>query len=106
VTYHRNWFDGTNQRSPRVRFGNPVHVYNNYYGGVGDYGVASTMEGCVIVEGNYFENTDDPFHRGEGDSPAGSSPATTTSSTPVAGTPAAASRTRTQWTPPAVSSPA
>ncbi|WP_237107218.1 RICIN domain-containing protein [Nonomuraea sp. MG754425] len=72
VTYHHNWFDGTNQRHPRVRFGNPVHVYNNYYGNVGSYGVASTQEAGVLVEGNYFENTDDPFHRGEGDSPAGS----------------------------------
>nr|WP_311132466.1 right-handed parallel beta-helix repeat-containing protein [Nonomuraea gerenzanensis] len=71
VTYHHNWFDGTNQRHPRVRFGNPVHVFNNYYGSVGSYGVASTMEGGVLVEGNYFENTDDPFHLGEGSSPAG-----------------------------------
>jgi pectate lyase len=31
VTYHHNWFDGTVQRNPRVRFGNPVHVFNNYY---------------------------------------------------------------------------
>jgi pectate lyase len=69
VTYHHNWFDGSNQRHPRVRFGSPVHVYNNYYNNVGGYGVASTLEGCVIVEGNYFENTDDPYHRGEGDSP-------------------------------------
>jgi pectate lyase len=69
VSYHHNWFDGTQQRHPRVRFGNPVHVYNNYYGGVTDYGVASTMEAGVLVEGNYFENTEDPFHRGEGDSP-------------------------------------
>ncbi|AXB41128.1 pectate lyase family protein [Amycolatopsis albispora] len=72
VSYHHNWFDGTGQRHPRVRFGNPVHVYNNYYGGVTDYGVASTMEAGVLVEGNYFENTEDPFHRGEGSSPAGS----------------------------------
>ncbi|GGN07712.1 pectate trisaccharide-lyase [Lentzea pudingi] len=72
VTYHHNWFDGTQQRHPRVRFGNPVHVYNNYYGGVTDYGVASTVEGGVLVEGNYFENTQDPFHRGEGSSPGGS----------------------------------
>ncbi|MFC0626482.1 pectate lyase family protein [Kribbella deserti] len=71
VSYHHNWFDGTTQRHPRVRFGNPVHVYNNYYGGVSGYGVASTMEAGVLVEGNYFENTRDPFHRGEGDSPAG-----------------------------------
>jgi pectate lyase len=70
VTYHHNWFNGTNQRHPRVRFGNPVHVYNNYYGGVTSYGVASTKEAGVLVEGNYFENTKDPFHRGEGSSPA------------------------------------
>jgi pectate lyase len=72
VTYHHNWFDGTNQRNPRVRFGNPVHVYNNYYDGVGGYGVASTEGAGVLVEGNYFENTDDPFHLGEGDSGPGS----------------------------------
>lgn len=72
VTYHHNWFAGTRQRHPRVRFGNPVHVYNNYYGGVIDYGVASTVEAGVLVEGNYFENTADPFHRGEGSSPGGS----------------------------------
>jgi pectate lyase len=72
VSYHHNWFDSTTQRHPRVRFGNPVHVYNNYYGGVTSYGVASTMEAGVLVEGNYFENTADPFHLGEGSSPGGS----------------------------------
>ncbi|GGO66828.1 RICIN domain-containing protein [Nonomuraea cavernae] len=71
VTYHHNWFDGTNQRHPRVRFGNPVHVYNNYYGSIGSYGVASTEGAGVLVEGNYFENTEDPFHLGEGDSGPG-----------------------------------
>ncbi|HEY7483649.1 MAG TPA: right-handed parallel beta-helix repeat-containing protein [Streptosporangiaceae bacterium] len=72
VTYHHNWFNGTNQRHPRVRFGNPVHVYNNYYNNIGSYGVASTMEAGVLVEGNYFENVDDTYHLGEGDSPPGS----------------------------------
>ncbi|WP_209311172.1 pectate lyase family protein [Streptomyces spiramenti] len=71
VSYHHNWYDGTNQRNPRVRFGNPVHVYNNYYGGVTSYGVASTVEAGVLVEGNYFENVKDPFHLGEGSSPGG-----------------------------------
>jgi pectate lyase len=71
VSYHHNWFDGTNQRHPRVRFGNPVHVYNNYYGGVGDYGVASTMEAGVLVENNSFENTESPCELGQGSSPAG-----------------------------------
>ena len=72
VTYHHNFFSGTNQRHPRVRFGNPVHVYNNYYASIGSYGVASTCSAGVLVEGNYFENTDDPYHLAEGSSPAGS----------------------------------
>jgi pectate lyase len=72
VTYHHNWFDGTNQRHPRVRFGNPVHVYNNYYSNIGSYGVASTIEAGVLVERNYFENVEDTYHLGEGSSPPGS----------------------------------
>ncbi|RKN11413.1 polysaccharide lyase family 1 protein [Streptomyces radicis] len=72
VTYHHNWFDGVNQRNPRVRFGDPVHVYNNYYNDIGSYGVASTEDAGVLVEANYFENTDDPFHLGEGSSDDGS----------------------------------
>lgn len=72
VSYHHNWFDGTNQRNPRVRFGNPVHVYNNYFNDIGSYGVASTEDAGVLVEGNYFENTEDPFHLGEADSGPGS----------------------------------
>ena len=68
VTYAYNYFDGSNQRNPRVRFGNPVHVFNNYYRNNGGYGVASTEEAGVLVEGNYFENVRDPFHRGEGSS--------------------------------------
>ncbi|WP_189321437.1 pectate lyase family protein [Streptomyces flaveus] len=71
VTYDHNWFDGTGQRNPRVRFGNPVHVLNNYFSDIGSYGVASTEGAGVLVEGNYFENTEDPFHLGEGDSGPG-----------------------------------
>ncbi|TDC91507.1 pectate lyase [Saccharopolyspora aridisoli] len=72
VTYHHNWFDGTSQRNPRVRFGNPVHVFNNYYNDINSYGVASTMNAGVLVERNHFENVEDPFHLGEGDSGPGS----------------------------------
>ncbi|KKK05750.1 pectate lyase [Micromonospora sp. HK10] len=72
VTYHHNWFDASTQRHPRVRFGNPVHVYNNYYYNNSGYGVASTMNAGVLVEGNYFENVKDPYHLGEGDSGPGS----------------------------------
>jgi pectate lyase len=72
VSYHHNWFDATRQRNPRVRYGNPVHVYNNYYNANGDYGVAATIGSGVLVEGNYFENVDDPYHLAEGDSSGGS----------------------------------
>jgi pectate lyase len=54
VSVHHNWFDGSRQRHPRVRFGEPVHVYNNYFDGNELYGVASTMNGGVVVEGNNF----------------------------------------------------
>ncbi len=72
VTYHHNYFDGVNQRNPRVRFGNPVHVFNNYYRNIGSYGVASTENAGVLVERNYFENVADPYHLGEGSSDPGS----------------------------------
>ncbi|MDT0531477.1 right-handed parallel beta-helix repeat-containing protein [Micromonospora sp. DSM 115977] len=68
VTYHHNFFDNTNQRNPRVRFGDQVHVFNNYYLNTGNYGVASTEDAGVIVEGNHFENVDDPYHLAEGSS--------------------------------------
>ncbi len=64
VTYHHNFFDATEQRHPRVRFGEPVHVYNNYYRGNALYGVASTEDAGVLVEGNYFENVAHPILSG------------------------------------------
>jgi pectate lyase len=66
TTYHHNYFDGSDQRHPRVRFGDPVHVYNNYYRGVGLYGVASTENAGVLVEANYFEDTAFPCHSASG----------------------------------------
>ncbi|MCP2165359.1 pectate lyase family protein [Goodfellowiella coeruleoviolacea] len=71
VSYHHNWFQGTTQRHPRVRFADPVHVYNNYYDGVGSYGVASTMNAGVLVEGNYFKNVKNPTVIQTGDSDEG-----------------------------------
>lgn len=69
VTYHHNWFDGTDTRHPRVRFGH-VHVFNNYYTN-NEYGVASTMDADVLVEGNYFQGVDEPTLVGYADSDAG-----------------------------------
>ncbi|AGZ41853.1 pectate lyase family protein [Actinoplanes friuliensis] len=71
VTYHHNWFDASTQRHPRVRFGNPVHVYNNFYYRNSGYGVASTEGAGVLVENNSFDGVSDPYHLGEGDSGPG-----------------------------------
>jgi pectate lyase len=59
VTYHNNWFDQTPQRNPRIRFGEPVHIFNNYYIRNSDVGVACQANAGCVVEGNYFENTEE-----------------------------------------------
>ncbi|MEV0394208.1 pectate lyase family protein [Polymorphospora rubra] len=60
VTYHHNWFDRTFERSPRVRFGETVHVFNNYYSNVNNnadsYAIASLENAGLLVEANVFEN--------------------------------------------------
>jgi pectate lyase len=55
VTYHHNWYDNTKERHPRIRFGDPVHVYDNYVLNA-DYGIASTENGGVLAQDNVFEN--------------------------------------------------
>ncbi|WP_437627058.1 pectate lyase family protein [Sorangium sp. So ce1151] len=59
VTYHHNFFDRSDQRNPRVRFGEPVHVYNNYYND-NSYGIAATWNAGVVAEGNYFFSVNNP----------------------------------------------
>lgn len=66
VTIHHNFFDHSRQRHPRVRFGEPVHVFNNYYLGNELYGIASTMNGGALAEGNYFENVPFPCFSASG----------------------------------------
>ena len=59
VTYHHNYFNRSDQRHPRVRFAPVVHVYNNYYFD-NSYGIASTYDSGVLVEGNYFFSVNNP----------------------------------------------
>ncbi|WP_238434061.1 pectate lyase family protein [Micromonospora tarensis] len=66
VSIHHNFFDHSRQRHPRVRFGEPVHVYNNYFLGNALYGVASTENAGVLVEGNYFRDVPFPLHSASG----------------------------------------
>ena len=67
VTYHHNFFDGSRTRHPRVRIGEPVHVFNNYFRAT-EYGVASTADAGVLVEGNCFEDVPAPTLTRYGDS--------------------------------------
>ncbi|MQM27645.1 pectate lyase family protein [Glycomyces albidus] len=66
VSIHHNYFDGSAQRHPRVRFGEPVHVYNNYFRANELYAVASVMNAGVLVEANYFANVPFPCHSASG----------------------------------------
>ncbi len=66
VSIHHNWFDNSVQRHPRVRFGEPVHVYNNYFLNNTSYGAASTENAGLVVEGNYFENVPHPLFSASG----------------------------------------
>ncbi|WP_233600193.1 hypothetical protein [Micromonospora sp. M71_S20] len=62
----RGGFDNSRQRHPRVRFGEPVHVYNNYFLGNALYGVASTENAGVLAEGNYFRDVPYPMWSASG----------------------------------------
>ncbi|GAA1031737.1 hypothetical protein GCM10009557_27970 [Virgisporangium ochraceum] len=61
VTYHHNFFDRTPQRNPRVRFGEPVHVFNNYFVYNTDIGVACQANAGCVIENNVFENTEEAY---------------------------------------------
>src|SRR5690606_23445421 len=57
VTFHHNLYEGVNQRSPRVRFGQ-VHVYNNYYKVERQpdfqYSWGVGIESAIYAENNFF----------------------------------------------------
>ncbi len=53
VTIHHNFFDGTGQRHPRVRFGQ-VHVYNNYFRNLMYYGMGPGCDAKIYSENNYM----------------------------------------------------
>lgn len=69
VSYHHNFFDGSIQRNPRVRFGEPVHIYNNYYLHITGYGAASQMNAGLLVENNYFDDVEKPTRTDVGGDP-------------------------------------
>jgi pectate lyase len=59
VTFHHNWFKGTNERHPRVRFGR-VHLFNNLYDQV-QVGIGIGVEAAIISEANVFQQLRVPY---------------------------------------------
>ncbi len=59
ITYAYNWFQGTESRNPRVRFGQ-VHMLNNYYSNIGNYGIGLGHNARVYAERNYFYSSKRP----------------------------------------------
>jgi len=60
VTFHHNYYFNVNSRTPSYRFGTG-HVYNSYFQGIAASGVNSRMGAVLRVEGNVFENVNDPI---------------------------------------------
>lgn len=52
VTYHHNWFQDTDSRNPRVRFGE-VHVFNNFADNITDYFIGMGYQSSIHADGNY-----------------------------------------------------
>ncbi len=64
ITFHHNWYENIEQRTPLLRHG-LAHTYNNYWSNVSNsdmiHGINSRMGGRVLVEGNYFRNSNNPL---------------------------------------------
>lgn len=68
TSFHHNRYDNVLDRTPSYRFGKG-HVYNSYFKGIGPafsgtgQGVNSRMGATLLVEGNVFEDCNDPLKR-------------------------------------------
>ncbi|HSD38468.1 MAG TPA: discoidin domain-containing protein [Rhodocyclaceae bacterium] len=59
VTWAYNIVKNIQERAPMNRGGN-YHMYNNYYTGIVGSGMNSRVNGNMLIEGNYFENSNNP----------------------------------------------
>ncbi len=59
VTFHHNIFENVASRTPLQR-GGYSHVLNNTFDQVSTSGINVRMDGYSLIEGNYFENVENP----------------------------------------------
>ncbi|HPR32853.1 MAG TPA: Ig-like domain-containing protein [Prolixibacteraceae bacterium] len=62
TTLHHMFWDGSNQRNPRVGYGK-VHVLNCFYKNNGFYSIGLHSQGLVYAEANYFDHARRPIHQ-------------------------------------------
>jgi pectate lyase len=64
ITFHHNWYENIEQRTPLLRHG-LAHSYNNYFSNLSNsdmiHGINSRMGGRILVDGNYFRNSNNPL---------------------------------------------
>ncbi|MFT7722278.1 MAG: polysaccharide lyase family 1 protein [Roseateles sp.] len=59
ITFHHNHYQNVSSRLPLQR-GGYTHLYNNLYSGVKTSGANIRMGGYALIEGNWFENAQNP----------------------------------------------
>ena len=60
ITFHHNWFDHCDSRTPRLN-NTTAHIYNNYYDGMSVYGIGCTEVSNAFIECNHFRNVQRPM---------------------------------------------
>lgn len=60
VTFHHNWYENINSRTPLLRAAT-AHAFNNYYSNIGSSGINTRLGADIRVENNYFENSANPL---------------------------------------------
>ncbi len=60
VTFHHNYYENINSRTPLLRHAT-AHAFNNYYNGILSSGMNPRIGGEMKAEHNYFENAQDPI---------------------------------------------
>jgi pectate lyase len=61
VTYHHNWWNNVNSRTPSLRFGTG-HFYSSCFENIPGSGLNIREDARALVENNYFRNVKDAIH--------------------------------------------
>ncbi|RYY99865.1 MAG: carbohydrate-binding protein [Chitinophagaceae bacterium] len=60
ITLHHNFIESTDGRNPSLRYG-AVHMFNNYFRNITDYGVAVRQGAHALIQNNVYENVKLPI---------------------------------------------